>query len=525
MLAPRPGARPCLLNMRELACLWHLPQAADDVPFVERTTARRRLPLPATVAPGPSGEGCQIGFSQHQGHNVPVVLPPGLLHRHLLAIAKTRRGKSSLMLRLVHHVMLAGTTGQGAREAGHNKHCVILVDPHSDLATSALALVPPERYADVVYLDIANRKRPFGLNLLDVGLGWDRDQAVGNALRVFRREFDAFWGPRMEDAFRFALMALFEANEAICRTDPVVGRSCQHTVLEVPDLLETPRFRNSVLKRTTDPAIRHWFSSYFEPLDLRHRQEIINPVQTKVHKYAGSKVARSIVGQPRSTIDFRELIGQDKIVIINLNAFDVIEDIAALVGGTLLNLAARAVSSQASLPPDRRRSVTMAVDEFHTIPGADYEQVFGELSKYGANMILATQTLARLDRLTQGDRSRDLRAAVFSNLDGLFAFHTSAEDAEYLAEELGGGLNKQDVLELGHYQCYARLTDARTGERLPTFTVHLDAPPIGNPAVAARLAAASAERYGRDALDVELDLQAAAERIQRSEAEQSRGRR
>ncbi|TME25707.1 MAG: hypothetical protein E6I75_27325, partial [Chloroflexi bacterium] len=65
-----------------------------------------------------------------------------------------------------------------------------------------------------------------------MGLGWDRDQAVGNALRVFKREFDAFWGPRMEDAFRFALMALFESNEAICRIDPIAGRSSQHTVLE-----------------------------------------------------------------------------------------------------------------------------------------------------------------------------------------------------------------------------------------------------------------------------------------------------
>ena len=41
--------------------------------------------------------------------------------------------------------------------------------------------------------------------------------------------------------------------------------------------------------------------------------------------------------------------------------------------------------------------------------------------------------------------------------------------AEYLAEELGGGLDKQDVLELGHYHCYARLTDVRTGERLPAI--------------------------------------------------------
>jgi hypothetical protein len=511
-----PLGRSGLLNTRELAGLWHLPQAADDVPFVEHTTARHRLPLPATVAAGPGGEGCTVGRSEHQGHSVAVALPIGLLRRHLLAVAKTRRGKSSLMLRFVHHLMLAGTTGPGGHEAGPAKRCIILVDPHSDLATAALGLVPPERQDEVVYLDIANRKRPFGVNLLDVGLGWDRDQAVGNALRVFKREFDAFWGPRMEDAFRFALMALFEANEAMCHVDPEAGRRSQHTVLEVPDLLGLLRFRNSVLKRTSDPAIKHWFSSYFDPLELRHRQEIINPVQTKVHKYAGSKVARAIVGQPRSTIDFRELIARGRIVLINLHAFDVIEDTAALIGGTLLNLAARAVSSQSSLPPDQRRSVTMAVDEFHTIPGADYEQVFGELAKYGANMILATQTLARLDRLTEADRTRDLRAAVFSNLDGLFAFHTSAEDAEYLAEELGGGLNKQDLLELGHYQCYVRITDVRNGERLPAFSVRLEPPPASDPALAERLAAASAERYGRNVVDVELDLEAAAERVRHS---------
>jgi len=36
--------------------------------------------------------------------------------------------------------------------------------------------------------------------------------------------------------------------------------------------------------------------------------------------------------------------------------------------------------------------VTLVVDEFHTLPGADYEQVLGELAKYGANVMLASQT-------------------------------------------------------------------------------------------------------------------------------------
>jgi hypothetical protein len=112
--------------------------------------------------------------------------------------------------------------------------------------------------------------------------------------------------------------------------------------------------------------------------------------------------------------------------------------------------------------------VTLVVDEFQTIPGADYEQVLGELAKYGANVMLASQTLSRLDRLTDAQRTRNLRVSVFSNLDGLFAFHMSAEDARYIADELGGGLDAQVLLELGHYQTYARITDVRNGERLPT---------------------------------------------------------
>lgn len=43
--------------------------------------------------------------------------------------------------------------------------------------------------------------------------------------------------------------------------------------------------------------------------------------------------------------------------------------------------------------------------------------------------------------------------------------------------------------------------------------MRLDAPPTSDAATAEQLAGESAQRYGRDALDVELDLQAAAERV------------
>src|ERR1051326_1025480 len=83
----------------------------------------------------------------------------------------------------------------------------------------------------------------------------------------------------------------------------------------------------------------------------------------------------------------------------------------------------------------------------------------------------------------------------------------------YSRPAAGGSRSGEDVLELGRYQCYARITDARTGERLPAFRVQFAPPPVGDTTQAIALARASAEKYGRDALDVELDLQSALHRI------------
>lgn len=496
---PSAGAAP-VLNTRELAGLWHLPQAQADVPLLEQTAARQRLPLPTTVA-----RGCPIGVSTHQGRTVPVALPDELLRRHLLLVAKTRRGKSSLLLRLARYLM-------EARTANGTSPAVLLVDPHHDLARAALGSVPPGRRGDVVYLDIAQRERPFGLNLLDVGLFRDRDKAVSNALAIFRREFDRFWGPRMEDAFRFALLTLYEANQAICAADPN-GRGRQHTILDVPPVLVDTAFRRSLLGLLSDPVVKAWWSGYFDLLDRRLQIEISNPVQTKVQRFAGSRAARAIVGQPRSTIDPAAWLRAGAIVIVDTAKGTVGEDTAALVGATLLNLVGLAIGQQATLDPRERRQVALLVDEFHTMPGADYEAILSELAKYGASLVLATQSLARLEALDR-EQHRALRPAVFANLDGLFAFHTSAEDARYLVHELGPEVDEQDLVALGEHQCYARLSAG--GERLPTFSVRLDPPPGSDPAVADQLAAASAALYGRHGAAVEADLRAALARIELS---------
>ncbi|MBV9583094.1 MAG: TraM recognition domain-containing protein, partial [Chloroflexi bacterium] len=368
--------------------------------------------------------------------------------------------------------------------------------------------VPPDRHQDVVHLDVARSDRPFGLNLLDVGLGWSRDRMVDNALRVFSREFDNFWGPRMEIVFRFALLLLVEANQVVVAADPTGGRDRQWTILEVPRVLEESGFRQALLAEIHDRQVLDWWRTFYDALDRRFLLEVINPVQTKTYKFAANQTARAIVGQSRSTIDPWAWIRDGSLVVVDVAKEQVGADIAALLGGTLANLVALAIGRQASLPVETRRHVALLVDEFHALPAADYAALLAELGKYGASLTLATQTLGALER-SNGDQH--LLQAVFGNVDHLFAFNCAAADARVLAPELGAPLDAADLVELGDYQCYARLS--YQGERLPAFHLRLDPPSVGDAVVRDLLASSSALRYGRDARHVAANREVLLDRV------------
>src|SRR5690606_28443844 len=83
-----------VLNAAELAVLWHLPRAAG-LPTTADTAAHHVLPPQERVA-----RGCRVGASIHQGQEIAASIPHGLLFRNQLVVAKTRRGKSTLLIHL-----------------------------------------------------------------------------------------------------------------------------------------------------------------------------------------------------------------------------------------------------------------------------------------------------------------------------------------------------------------------------------------------------------------------------------------
>ena len=226
-----------ILNAAELAGLWHLPCEVDAGP-IDRASSRRALPQAEDVS-----RGCRVGVSAHQATATPVHMPLSLLTRNQLIVAKTRRGKSTLLLHIASHLM-------ERMASGHERMLLVVVDPHQDLAEAVLSQVPEEIEDRVTYLDAANRERPPGLNLLDVALFPERDRTAENVITLMHRLWPDNWGPRMEGALRACLSCLHEANDG--RSWPRPSHSLAGAIGGLASLADT--FCEPILHFLLDPS-------------------------------------------------------------------------------------------------------------------------------------------------------------------------------------------------------------------------------------------------------------------------------
>lgn len=460
-----------ILNAAELAGLWHLPDGEAGLADVERVAVRRLLPASDDLA-----RGCRVGVSRHQGRSVPVAMPWSLLARNQLIVAKTRRGKSTLLLHLASGLMQRMASGRATSS-------LVVVDPHQDLAEAVLGAVPPALEERVVYLDLADTRRPIGLNLLDVTLFPDRDRTAENLVTMLHRLWPDNWGPRMEGALRAAVASLHQANA-------VRPRSEQYTLLDVAPLLASADFRDQVLTQVPDRALRAWWRDNYDRLNRVLQQQTANPVTTKIGRFIVTEAARLVLGQASSTLDPRALLHEGGVLVVNSAVGTLGEGAAALMGATLLNLIGLVVEEQVRLPSAQRRRLVALVDESSTLGAADYRRMLSELGKYGASFVLVTQSLAKLDAI-----DRALRPTLFANIDGLTVFQVSAEDARTLVPELGGDLEVEDLSGLDDFDCYARWS--ADGRRLPAFSFRVDPPPAMDRIRMRAIADRSAERLGR----------------------------
>ncbi len=455
------GAR-SVLGVREVAALWHPPGAKDETPLVERSGARVLLP-PASGVRG----GALVGETT-AGDPRPIHFSLDLTRRHHLYVARTRMGKSTLMQHLVTHRLRE-------KAAGRDRDAIVVVDPHADLVDSILEHVPESLADSVRLVDLAGTDGYPGVNLLDTRVFGDRDRTADSVVRVARGLWEQ-WGPRMQSILEQVVKSLHEYNAHADTPDDE-----QLTILDGLRLLSDPGFRTQVLERVSDAFLLEWWARDFASWTRQYQADALAPVQTRLSYYASSKRARAILGQPRSTIDLRRTILDGGVLLVSTAQGAAGRDVAALIGASILNLVDAVIREQGALPPEQRRGALVVVDEMQSMPGVDYESMLSELGKFGASLVLATQSLAKLD-----DLSPTMRDTVLANIGCLAVFQVAGTDARQLVWELDRDrVSEEDIVSLPVHHAYVRATVG--SERTPAFSMEVRKPADGSPGTAQRI--------------------------------------
>ncbi len=212
-----------------------------------------------------------------------------------------------------------------------------------------------------------------------------------------------------------------------------------------------------VIARLQNRNLRDFWLNEFEKYHPKFQQEAIAPIQNKIGQFLNNPVLRSILSQPKSSFNLREIMDSGKIFLVNLSKGRIGEDSTSLLGAMLITKIGLTALSRQDIPEEKRRDFFTYIDEFQSFATSSFADILSEARKYRLNLILAHQYIAQLDEKVKG--------SVFGNAGTIISFKVGLEDARFLAEEFYPKFNQEDLINLPCYSIYLKLMiDGKTSK-------------------------------------------------------------
>jgi len=470
--------RTSLLAQDELASVIHFPDSRYNPISIIKWLEYKVLPPPVELPT----EGVIIGKSVYQGVEKMVRMLPDDRTRHTYIIGKSGTGKSVLLSNMARQDIVNG--------AG-----ICLVDPHGDLVEDTLQGVPKERAQDVIIFDPSDTQRPMGLNLLEAKTVEERDRASLDAMEIFIKIFgDEIFGPRIQHYFRNACLTLMEDEEEGA------------TLIDVPRIFVDEAFLKYKLSKVTNSVVRSFWEHEYASTGDREKQEMIPYFSAKFGPFITNTTIRNIIGQAKSAFNIRDIMDNQKILLVNLSKGKIGDLNAQLLGLIFVNKINMAAMGRQDMEKEKRKDFYLYVDEFQNFATDTFASILSEARKYRLSLIMAHQYIAQLTKTPSGHDDTRVRDAVFGNVGTMLSFKVGAEDAEYLAKEYAPLLSEQDIIGIANYKAYIKLNIHNTTSR--AFSMETIWDPANNPKIAEILKKYSRMKYGRKKLFVDQEIEA-----------------
>ncbi|OGZ35933.1 MAG: hypothetical protein A2815_01345 [Candidatus Portnoybacteria bacterium RIFCSPHIGHO2_01_FULL_40_12b] len=466
---PMMGHR-SVLTSEELATLFHFPNKSVTTPNIYWMNAKRS-PAPASIPTA----GLYLGKSTYRGLAKPVYMDIDDRRRHMYIIGKTGTGKSEFLKDMI---MQDIRSGQG----------LAVIDPHGDLIDDVLPMIPAKRAEDVILFDPSDTTRPMGFNMLEAQTEEQKHYVVSSIIGLMYKLFDpnktGIIGPRFEHAIRNAMLTVMYEKGS--------------TFVEVVRVLTDANYVQELLPKVQDPIIRRYWTDQIAQTSDFHKSEVLDYIVSKFGRFVTNKMIRNIIGQSDSAFNFRKVMDEKKILLINLAKGKIGEENSQFLGLILVPKILVAAMSRQDMPKDLRCDFFLYVDEFQNFATPDFAQILSEARKYKLNLIVANQFIGQMEE--------EVKNAIFGNVGTLVSFRVGVTDANYLQHEFQPVFAEADLINVERYNAYVKTIVG--GEPVTPFSMDLTRDlnkekALANPRVAELVRELSRLKYGKDAAAVE----------------------
>lgn len=469
---PMRGRMP-VLSSEELATIFHFPNKSVATPHIFWVSSKR-APAPSQIPE----RGLYLGKSTYRGLSKPVYIDIDDRRRHMYIIGKTGTGKSEFLKSMI---MQDIQNGEG----------LAVIDPHGDLIDDILQLIPSERAEDVILFDPSDTQRPMGFNMLEAATEEQKHYVVTSIIGLMYKLFDpnktGIIGPRFEHAIRNAMLTVMYDKGA--------------TFIEVVRALTDANFVQEILPKVQDPIIRRYWTDQIAQTSDFHKSEVLDYIVSKFGRFVTNKMIRNIIGQSYSSFNFREVMDNRKILLVNLSKGKIGEENSNFLGLILVPKILVAAMSRQDVPQDQRPDFFLYVDEFQNFATPDFAQILSEARKYRLNLIVANQFVGQMEE--------EVKNAIFGNVGTVAAFRVGVTDANYLQHEFQPTFTEADLINIDRFNTYMKTIVG--GEPVPPFSMDLTRDmsrekALANPRVAELIKELSRLKYGRDATLIEDEI-------------------
>ena len=465
-------ARSNILNSVEMATLFHLPGSSAIPTSQVKRQMSKQVDGPTDIL----DEGLLIGYNEFRGVKKPIRIGTKDRRRHVYIIGQTGVGKSVLQENMAYQDMM---DGRG----------FAFIDPHGDLVESLLGKVPKERVEDIIYFNPSDMANPIGLNMFEFDTPDQKDFLVQEAINMLYGLYDpghtGIVGPRLEHIFRNCALLLM--------ADPAGG-----TFIDVPKCLMDPEFVKSKLKYVKDQQVIDFWTKEF-PASQRSNEagEVVSWVVAKFGPFISNDAMRNIIGQTKSGFNLREIMDNNKILLVNLSKGKMGELNSKLLGIIFVMKFQAAAMSRADIPEDQRVDFSLYVDEFQNFATDSFESILSEARKYKLSLIMGNQFMTQL--------TDKIREAIIGNVGTVISGRIGVTDAELMVKKFQPTFDVDDLAKLPNFQSITSVMI----NNVPSAPFSMNwIPPMGqaNNQLRDALVRLSAAKYGKPRAVVEKEI-------------------